>query len=320
MKQIAITGTTGFVGRHLLDRLIQHSDCNLRVLVRNERKAQNVNKEIIKIFSGDLTKREQLYPFIQPGNTVINLAYMASKSLDENLTAVRNLTSVCIQNNIKRMIHCSTAVVAGRAPDSIVTETTECIPFTDYEIAKYEIEKAFVESYGKNFELVIVRPTAIYGPGSKNLMKLANELTAGNHFLRYLRSCLFYRRMMNLVWIENVVQAITHLAFYDKNLDGEVFIISDDDQPANNYRDVEKCLGKRLNARGFYIPIIPLPAYLLSIALTILKRSSVNPSRIYSSEKLKRYGFKGNVQIEEGIALFANWYNEEILHKNAADR
>ena len=123
---------------------------------------------------------------------------------------------------------------------------------------------------------------------------------------------------MNLVWIENVVQAITHLTFCDKNLDGEVFIISDDDQPTNNYHDVEKCLGKQLSASDFSIPIIPLPAYLLSIALVILNKSSVNPSRIYSSERLTRLGFRGNVSVEEGIALFANWYKEEILHKNAA--
>ena len=177
-----------------------------------------------------------------------------------------------------------------------------------------------MEEYEGQFQLVIIRPTAIYGPGVKNLMKLANELARGNAFLCYLRSSLFNRRKMNLVSIENVIQAIQYLAFIGKDIDGEIFIVSDDDQPMNNYQDVEKCLRRNLEVKDFSIPIIPLPEIFLSIALSALRRSNVNPSRVYSSKKLETFGYKGNVSIEEGITLFANWYKTEVLQGKLVER
>lgn len=320
LEIIAITGASGFVGQHLLTTLMHHSDCNLRVLVRGERYPSAYNHNRVKVVIGDLTRRDQLFEFIKPGCTVVNLAYLSSNSLEENLKAARNLVSVCTQNKIKRLIHCSTAAVAGRAKDTIVTENTECKPLNDYEVTKLEIEKTLIASYRNQFELVIIRPTAIYGPGVQNLIKLAKELTDGNFFLCYLRSSLFSRRKMNLVSVENVTQAIKYLSLVEKNIDGEVFIISDDDQLMNNYRDVEKRLGKYLNVKNYSIPVIPLPKFILSIALAILKRSNVNPSRVYSSEKLKSYGFTGKIRIEEGIALFANWYNKEVVQGKLANQ
>ena len=222
-----------------------------------------------------------------------------------------NLLSVCIQQKIKRFIHCSTAAVAGRAKSTVVTEKTECRPLNSYEITKLEIENSLKKNCNKQFELVIVRPTAIYGPGVQNLMKLATELTSGNWFLGYLRSSLFNRRKMNLVSIENVTQAILHLAFIEKNIDGQAYIISDDDQPRNNYRDVERLLRKHLAASGYVLPIIPMPQSLLSMALLVLGRSNINPSRVYNSEKLRGIGFFGKVKIENGIALFADWYKKD---------
>ena len=318
LETIAITGASGFVGQHLMATLMKHSDCNLRVLVRGKQYPKAYLNDRVKVIIGDLTNRDHLFEFIKPGSIVVNLAYLSSNSLQENLKAARNLMSVCKKNNIKRLIHCSTAAVAGRAKETIVTEETECRPLNDYEATKLEIEKALMEDYGQQFELVIIRPTAIYGPGVQNLMKLAKELTDGNWFLCYLRSSLFNRRKMNLVSIENVTQAILHLSFIDKNIDGQVYIISDDDQARNNYHDVERLLRKHLAASGYFLPIIPLPQSLLSIALLLLGRSNINPSRVYNSEKLRGTGYSGKVMIEDGIALFADWYKKENLRRKPA--
>ena len=320
METIAITGASGFVGQHLMTTLMNHSDCHLRVLVRGNQYPRIFYSNRVEVIKGDLTREDQLYEFITPGSIVVNLAYLSSNSLSQNLLGARNLMSVCRQSKIKRLIHCSTAAVAGRAKDTIVTEETHCKPLNEYEVTKFEIENELMRGYEKKFELVIIRPTAIYGPGVKNLMKLANELTRGNNFLSYLRSSLFNCRKMNLVSIENVTQAIRYLAFVRNSIDGEVFIISDDEQPMNNYRDVEKCLRRSLNVKDFSIPIIPLPQTFLSTALAALKRSNVNPSRVYSSEKIKLLGFTGNIGIEEGITLFANWYKAEVLQGKPAAR
>ena len=77
-----------------------------------------------------------------------------------------------LKKHIKRLIHCSTAVVAGRVNDNIVTEQTECNPRTEYEKTKYQIEQILTQKARNHFPLTILRPTAVFGENGKNLLKL----------------------------------------------------------------------------------------------------------------------------------------------------
>ena len=120
MKTIAITGASGFVGQHLLATLVKYSDCRLRVLVRDDLCTNIFGHKQIDVTIGDLTQEDQLHEFIATGCTVINLAYLPSNSLEQNLKAIRNLISVCKIHKIKRLIHCSTAAVAGGVKDTVV--------------------------------------------------------------------------------------------------------------------------------------------------------------------------------------------------------
>ncbi len=319
MKTISITGASGFVGQHLLNMFVHHSDCDFRVLIR-EKTSHNVYKSNrVMLVKGDLTRRESLDAFIEPGCIVVNLAYLSSNNLEQNLIATRNLAEVCIDKKIKRFVHCSTAAVVGRTKGNKITEETKCNPKNNYEITKWEIEKEIQKISKNKFELVVIRPTAIYGPGVKNLLKLSNELVSGNIYLRYLRSSLFNKRKMNLVAIDNVAQAIIYIALTEQKIDREVLIISDDDQSMNNYRDIEKCLSRNLGVKDHYLPIIPFPKLVLSLALKLLRRSNINTLRVYSSEKLKKFGFSSSVKLEEGIASFAKWYKSVCLNGEAGD-
>lgn len=322
MKTIAITGASGFVGQHLLVTLMHHSNYNIRVLVRKKRSPEHkmFDNDRVEVFDGDLTKRDSLIDFVQPGCTLINLAYLNSNDLNDNITAINNLIYICKRKKIKKFIHCSTAAVSGRISDDVINENTICNPLNEYEKTKFEIENTLLRCHEKAFELVILRPTAIYGPGVRNLMKLASELTGGNWFLCYLRTILFNRRKMNLVSIENVTRAIMHLVFIEKAIDREIYYVSDDNLPNNNYRDVESLLRKYLDVNDYSIPVIPLPQSLLSTALLILGRSNINPARVYSSEKLKSTGYKNRIFIEDGIALFAKWYKQEVLKRKSGKR
>lgn len=317
MKTISITGASGFVGQHLLNTFLQRSDCNFRVLMHEKTCYGVYTNSRVEVIEGDLTRRESLTAFIEPGCIVVNLAYLTSNNLEKNLLATRNLAEVCIEKKISRFLHCSTVAVVGKTKVNRVTEETECNPVNAYEITKWEIEKEIRKVSKNKFELVVLRPTAIYGPGVKNLLKLSNELVSGNPYLRYLRASLFNNRKMNLVAIDNVAQAIIFIAMTEKKVDREVFIISDDDQAMNNYRDVEKYLSRYLGVQDHYFSIIPFPKWMLSTALKILGRSNINPLRIYSSEKLKKFGFSSSVMIEEGIASFAKWYKSAILKNEA---
>ena len=308
MDVIAITGATGFIGGRLLDYLGCREDFQIRVLIHRNRSSKILNRDNIIMVEGDLMCPETLNRFITRGCTVVNLVYLRGRSKQENLMAMDNLARVCTEAKIKRFIHCSTAVVAGKVPDKVINENTTCNPINEYEETKLAVEKILLGGNSNLFEIVILRPTAVFGPGGKNLLKLANDLREGNSVINYLKSCLFNDRKMNMVYIDNVVAAIAFLIDINKKMDREIFIVSDDEHPLNNYSDIEKYLMKSFGHKSYRIPRIPLPFFILAFFLKLAGRSNLNPASVYDCQKLLNAGFKKPVLFDEGLAYFADWY------------
>jgi len=215
---------------------------------------------------------------------------------------------VCSNTKIKRLIHCSTAVVAGRAATDRVTENTPKKPLQEYESTKSKIEEIILGKSAGIFETVILRPTAVFGKDGKNLVKLMDSLMNGNRLINYLKSCIYQYRRMNLVYVDNVVAAIEFLMRTDRNLNGEIFIISDDDDPSNNYRDLEKYLIKRMGCREYPIAPVSLPFPILRFLLRLAGRTNDNPALVYDCGKLLSTGFKKPLSLKEGLSRFSDWY------------
>ena len=310
MCEISITGASGFLGKYLLDCLAESGDYSIRVLVRHGKKQKYPTWKNFVITVGDLLKYESLASFIVPGCTVINLAYLEGCSRDDHLKAMDNLIRVSAEVGIKRFIHCSTAVVAGDVADSVINENTACNPVSEYEKIKLELEQTLLKRASGLFETTILRPTAVFGVGGKNLLKLAGDLRTGNKILNYLKTCLFDRRRMNLVAVDNVTAAIKFLVDHDQSLDGEIFFVSDDEVPENNYRDVDSLLKMKWGIKGHVLPVIPLPRVFLSFLLQITGRPNTNPLRIYSSDKLMSRGFKKPVSFTTALTAFTKSYEE----------
>ena len=118
---------------------------------------------------------------------------------------------------------------------------------------------------------------------------------------------------MNLVHVANVVAAIVFLVRATKCLEGEIFIVSDDDDPKNNFLDVERFLKGALGVKADILPRFPLPPDLLKWLLLSLGRNNVNPRCDFDPGKLRRMGFKSPVILSEGLAEYAAWYRATQL-------
>lgn len=298
---VVVIGASGFIGEHLVNALAERKGIEVRVLVHRNRTKNHNN---INFIEGDLLKPGSLDTLLSTNCTVINLAYLAQ----DNLDAMANLAMACTKNQVKRLIHCSTAVVAGRARSDWVTEDTPCSPVSEYEQTKLQMEEFLLEAAFGKFEVSILRPTAVFGPGGKNLIKLADELMTGNMWINYVRSCLFNRRSMNLVCVENVVAALVFL-LDAKKIDREIFIISDDDSLINNYRDIENRLLANFG-KTYPLPRVFVPEIFLGALLRLAGKSNTNPSIKYSDQKLAALGFKKPQNLEAAIDRFAAWCNE----------
>lgn len=304
---VVVIGASGFIGQHLFNALAERKDIEIRALVHRKKTKSHPD---INFIEGDLLKPYSLDALFSKNCTVINLAYLAQNNLD----AMANLARACAKNQVRRLIHCSTAVVDGRARSDWVTEDTTCVPISEYEKTKLQMEAILLEAAIGKFEVSILRPTAVFGPGGKNLLKLVNELATKNQWINYIRSCLFNRRSMNLVCVENVVAALVFLLDSAK-VDREVFIISDDNAPMNNYCDVENRLMENFG-KTYPVPRIFVPELILTILLCLAGKSNTSPSKKYSDQKLAVLGFKKPQNLEAGIGAFAEWYKKSYSNQS----
>lgn len=310
MGTVAITGASGYIGRHLVTQLEQLGGVRIKVLSRRrglELSASDFGSGVV-VVEGDLHRPDSLQNFLEPGCTVVHLAYLQGKNEAENLAATANLLDACKASGIQRIIHVSTAAVVGRVPDDIITEKTVCHPVSEYGITKLKIEKAILDAGASGFDVGILRPTAVFGPKGGSLNKLIGSLSAGKNLRNYLKSCLFNKRRMNLVSVANVVAAIIFMVKREENLNGEVFIVSEDDNPGNNFADVERLLMDQLQLKSYQVPTVSVPLGVLSFLLKVLGKNDANPRCNFDSRKLLTLGFKRPVEFEAGLKNYCDWY------------
>jgi nucleoside-diphosphate-sugar epimerase len=308
VKDIVLTGASGFIGKAFATFLKDSGNYRLNLITRSKHKFVDIENENVNIYEGDLLDRNSLNNFIQPGSTIINLAYLVNDDLRNNLLSAKNIISAGIKSGAKRIVHCSTATVVGRNHQKVIDETTPCHPTTEYEKIKLAIEEAFLQGSRNNLDIRILRPTAVFGPEGKNLLKFAKALDKGNPVLNYLRQIVFGKRKLNLISLENVLGALQFLLEQNTERYGRVFIISDDDDLSNNYRDIQNMILVRLGKAQPIKSKTSLPPPMLKILLSLKGRSNTNPERIYSSERIKSAGYQKLISLEAGIDRFMNWY------------
>jgi len=304
---ICLTGAFGFIGQHLLP-FLTGKEVTVRVLTRsNERKVA----EGVEIHIGDLFDPISLAEFLKDARLLINLAHPSGELSDERYTeGVSNLANAAKLAGVQRVLHISTAMVIGVPTQRVVNESTIEHPNTSYERQKLSAEKVFQRELQGLADLGILRPTAVFGRGGKNLLKLVGTVVGAGYFSRRMLRFVHGRRHMHLVSVNDVVAAIVFLAFEQRPLAGNIFLISADDEVANQYQAVDSILGSAL---GKPMPgSAPcLPPIILKILLRLAGRSQADPHLIYDAGKLYSWGFRRAVDFEAELRRFAQNYQTE---------
>ena len=315
---VAITGASGFVGNALIADLIKSDIYRVNALCHSAPASGGAVPCVLDTW-GDLLQAVTLKDWPPPGSTLVHLAYMWDVNAEANFMATNNLLDACYRAGIKRLVHVSTAAVVGRSDNSWVDEDTVCLPVTEYGQAKMRIEEMMREGARKyGFDLVILRPTSVYGHGGMPLVKLCKDLRQTPWVINYLKACLFGRRAMNLIHLDNVIAAIRFLVDYPSNLDGATFIISDDHDAANNFLDVERTAHDLLKVNAYPLPVIALPAALLSLILRVLGRNIIDPACRFKSDRLFSLGFRPPISHEDGLRDYLIWYRQTVSQQELA--
>ena len=311
MNSIVILGANSFLGRAFVNNL------NIEVLVKAI--AREIPEDIDKNAKGvawikiDIINTLSLIKILSKGDIVINLVYVKGNDKVSNVTLVNNIVEACIFSKVSRLIHCSTAAVVGDIQTNYVNELTLCNPKTSYEKVKMTLEEIVLNASLRGVDVGILRPTAIVGIGGKNLLKLAHSLMYGNQFGNYLKTCVLGKMPMHLVPVRNVVSALLHMALLTKQLDGNIFIVSADDDIDNNFQRVGEILTEELGLNRNIFPYIILPRVLQLFLFKIINRNDINMNRTYDSKKLSDYDFEPIDSVNEAVRQFAYSIKQDNL-------
>ncbi|MGV8059916.1 MAG: NAD-dependent epimerase/dehydratase family protein [Smithellaceae bacterium] len=173
-KKVLLVGGTGFIGRHILARLLElGAEVTVMALFSpGEYEGELLNK--CKIIKGDVTQPVNRKVISETNwNIVINVGGFINQRQDAqsdietfagHLLHVRELVSI-LPNNIERFVHAGSAVEYGDNPVPHREDMRER-PLTPYAAAKVAATHYLQMLYRSNdFPAVILRPFYIYGPG-----------------------------------------------------------------------------------------------------------------------------------------------------------
>jgi nucleoside-diphosphate-sugar epimerase len=150
------------------------------VLVRDRDRAADLGVKGAELAVGDITDRTAVERALADVEVVYHIAaiYRQAGLRTEsyraiNATAAGQLVEAAAARGVRRVVHCSTVGVHGDVEHPPADEDAPVKPGDVYQTTKLEGERLARErGAALGIEVVVARPSGIYGPGDRRLLKL----------------------------------------------------------------------------------------------------------------------------------------------------
>lgn len=322
-RRVLVTGGTGFVGSHLVERLLGNGYA-VTCLVRDLRHVRWLEGMEVRLIQGDCTQPESLAAAVQGVSLVFHCAGLtkaihASDYDVVNHLGTKNLLEACERYNpgIEKFILVSSQAAAGPSPDGRpVVEGDTPHPVSDYGKSKLCAEDE-VRGYKDRFPVVILRPSCVYGPRDADVYELFRwasrgltlEIAGGDRYL-------------NLCYVEDLTAALL-LAGELGTESGSVYFVAEN--RSYSMSDFRTLL---LSTGGVKARTITLPygaAYLMGLVSEIGSLFTKRPAlanRQKVREAAQRYWlcdvgkiehdlrFRAEYPLQKGLELTWQWYRK----------
>jgi UDP-N-acetylglucosamine 4-epimerase len=240
-SRILVTGGAGFIGSHIVDKLIG-ADADVTVLDnldtgKMENMVQHKQNRNFHFVKGDIRSFSKVKQLVKDVNAVFNLAAIASveRSVEDpllvndvNVKGTLNLLKASLDGDVKRFIQISSAAVYGDAQKVPACEDFNPMPLSPYAVSKLAAEnyaRVFNQVYG--LETVCLRYFNVYGP-RQAYNDYSGAITIFASDILGNRSPKIFgdgEQTRDFIFVEDVVSA-SMLALTEKNAVGEIFNIA----------------------------------------------------------------------------------------------
>ena len=298
MKNIFITGATGFFGQHLVKNLSQK---NLKVKILSRSFYPDYETVIC-----DLESQPIPNDALNGIDTIFHIAGVAHELRESskyekryhsiNVDATVNLAQLAVNSNVKRFIYVSSVKAGGNKNVSeCMTEQDQGEPEGIYGETKRKAEIKLLEiGLNSNMHVSIIRPSLIYGPNVKGNLKLMKKGIEKGWFPPLPE--LYNRRSM--IHVDDLVNALLLVA-EDSRANGEIYIATDGKQYSSRqiYEALCTLVGK--NPPTWYVPKIIFSIISKLSSKLEYKITKLLGNECYSSKKLESLGFKAQSSIKD---------------------
>jgi nucleoside-diphosphate-sugar epimerase len=302
MKTIALTGATGFIGRHLMSELSKRG-YKVRALLRRPAPfALQCDSAVI----GDLALPQNLAAAFLDVDAVVHSAgiahAMSGIPADDyrtiNTEGTVALAQAAARAGSRRFVFLSSIrAQAGPSSDVTLTEDCEPRPTDDYGRSKLAAEQKLAKL---DHDWVSLRPVLVYGPGVKGNMAALASLARSRFPLPLGR----LRAKRSLLAVDNLVEAVAHALAAPEPL-CRPFIVTDP-QPLT----ISEMIAAMRSAIGRQPGLIPMPEWLLKMVLAATGKGDwihrLCSPLVASSSALQGIGWSPRVDTRAGLAALMN--------------
>lgn len=313
---VAITGGTGFIGRHLIARHCLRGD-QVRYLTR-QRDAQPIGGATALVGSLD-SKIDVLGPLVRGADVLYHCAAELRNEFamhNTNVCGTENLIAAA-NGEIGRWVQLSSTGVYGRHHNGDgnlrgdIDEDAIARPKNTYESSKLASDILVRDAAVQHgFSAVVVRPSNVYGVDMPNqsLFQLIRMIDRGWFFFIGPEGAA-----ANYVPVENVIDAMLLCATAKLSENGRTYIVSDHRPLEALVQIIASALRRKPPQRRFPEPLIRTACAIIGklpgVPLSSSRIDALTDRSIYRTDRIQsELGYENRVSMEAGMGELVRQY------------
>ena len=267
MKTVLVTGATGFLGKYVVEELVDHGYL-VRAFGRNRKVSYSLENSSVSFFKGDLTKADDVLEACKGMDMVVHAGALSTvwgpweDFYQANVLGTKHVLEACRQAGIQRLVYVSSPSIYAAPKEQLAIKESDAPEennLNNYIRSKLASEKLFKDY--PDVPSIILRPRGLFGIGDTSILPRVINLSQKIGIPLIGDG----RQLMDMTCVENVALAI-RLALEAPEAKGDIYNITNGEP-----REFRSLIEETLRGLGYPITYRKVPASLLSVIASSLE-------------------------------------------------